>query len=387
MRLPLRKLIALDSPMLLRNAFSVYTIFVPTSARLKFKSCSLNLDFTNSIALLSDRSVLRVVMNDVIVAQFRLDRNKPFNSAEVSIPTELLKTGFNRLQFIVSQHYANQCEDPGAPELFTEINPDTSYLSAVAEWRDVPQRLSYLRWWVDEKLWAPYQFNVCFPGSGQMTDLQLAWGGIVTQGVALALNYQPFRVTAANALRAGMDNIVVGTMSELSGYLTATEIGSVNGSFLAIKTLPGDPTHCMIIISGRDEREVGQTALAFGLVNYPLPDSQYAIVDQLTLPQEPAFIRNAPMQMPASTASASSVTSSRPFAAGTPVATRSRSTCRETSRRMTAPTPNCACTLSMGRLSATTRSSTSSSMASSRSPSDCATRMARCTPTTGFTCR
>ncbi len=177
MRLPLRKLIALDSAMLLRNAFSVYTIFVPTSARLKFKSCTLNLDFTNSIALLSDRSVLRVVMNDIIVAQYRLDRNKPFNSTEVSIPTELLKTGFNRLQFIVAQHYANQCEDPGAPELFTEINPDTSYLSAVAEWRDVPQRLSYLRWWVDEKLWSPYQFNVCFPGSGQMTDLQLAWGG------------------------------------------------------------------------------------------------------------------------------------------------------------------------------------------------------------------
>ena len=298
MRLPIRKLIALDSPLLLRNASSIYTIFVPISARLKFKSCTLNLDFTNSIALLTDRSVLRVVVNDVIVAQYRLDRNRPFNSVEVGIPTELLKTGFNRLQFIVAQHYTNQCEDPGAPELFTEINPDTSYLSAVAEWRDVPQRLSFLRWWVDEKLWSPYQFNVCFPGSSQMTDLQLAWGGIVTQGVALALNYQPFRVTSANALRAGMDNIVVGTMTELSGYLTATEIGSVNGSFLAIKALPGDPTHCMIIISGRDEREVSQTALAFGLVNYPLPDSQYAIVDQLTLPQEPAFIRNAPLQMP-----------------------------------------------------------------------------------------
>ncbi len=54
----------------------------------------------------------------------------------------------------------------------------------------------------------------------------------------------------------------------------------------------------MIIISGRNEQEVGQTALAFGLVNFPLPDSQYAVVDQMTLPEKPAYIRNAPLNVP-----------------------------------------------------------------------------------------
>lgn len=296
--MPLRKLIALDDPIMLRNASSIYTVFVPQSGRLKLKSCTLNLDFTNSIALLGDRSVLRVVMNDVIVAQYRLDKEHPVNSVEVSFPISTLKNGFNRLQFVVAQHYTEKCEDPGAPELFTEINPDTSNLTAVAEWREIPQRLSYLRWWVDERLWNPYQFNVCLPGATQISEEQLHWGGVVTQGVALALNYQPFRVLTAPALRAGMDNIVVGTMNELSGFLTATEIGSINGSFLAIKQLPGDPTHCMIIVSGRDEQEVSRTALAFGLVNFPLPDSQYAVMDQVVLPEEPAFIRNAPVQTP-----------------------------------------------------------------------------------------
>lgn len=296
-RLPLRRLIPLDSPIMLRNASSIYTVFVPQSARFQAKSYGLRLKFTNSIALLSERSVLRVVMNDVIVAQFYLDRTKPMNDVDIEIPLNLVQTGFNRLQFIVAQHYTYKCEDPSAPELYTEINPDQSYLTTTGEWKPVTERLSFLRWWVDEKLWIPYQFNICMPSSGSMTDEHLSLGAIVTQGIALALNNQPFRVSSATALRPGMDNIVVGSMNELSPFLTATEVGTINGSFLAIKTLPGDPTHCMIIVSGRSDQEVKQTALALGMVNFPLPDSKYAIVDQMTMPEN-AYVRNAPLRVP-----------------------------------------------------------------------------------------
>jgi len=299
LKLPLRKLIGQTDGMLLQNASSYYTVFVPQSERFQVKNMTMHLEFTNSIALLTERSVLRVVLNDIIIAQYYLDRNRPFSSVDIAVPLNLIKTGFNRLQFVVAQHYTYKCEDPSAPELYTEINPDTSFLAATGSWREIPERLSYLRWWVDEKLWAPYQFNICMPSASQISDLQLAWGSIVTQGVALALNNEAFRVNTATALRPGMDNIVIGTMTELSGFLTATEIGAINGSFLAIKSLPGDPAHCMIIISGRNEQEVGQTALAFGLVNFPLPDSQYAIFnDQIRLPDKPAFIRNAPLDVP-----------------------------------------------------------------------------------------
>lgn len=296
-RLPLRRLIPLDSPVLLRNASSIYTVFVPQSARFQAKTYGLRLKFTNSIALLSERSVLRVVMNDVIVAQFYLDRTKPFNDVNIEIPLNLVQTGFNRLQFIVAQHYTYKCEDPSAPELYTEIDPDQSYLTTTGEWKPVTERLSFLRWWVDEKLWVPYAFNICMPSSGAMTDEHLSLGAIVTQGIALAVNNQPFRVSTATALRPGMDNVVIGTMNELAPFLTATEVGTINGSFLAIKTLPGDSTHCMIIVSGRSAQEVKQTALALGMVNFPLPDSKYAIVDQMTMPEN-AYVRNAPLRLP-----------------------------------------------------------------------------------------
>jgi len=297
-KLPLRKLVGLKDTMLLRHASAYYTIFMPQSERFQMKTCMLHLEFTNSIALLTERSVIRVVINDVIIAQYYLDRGKPFSTVDLPVPMNLLKAGFNRVQFVVAQHYTYECEDPSAPELYTEINPDKTYFTATGEWKEIPQRLSFLRWWVDEKLWAPYNFNICMPGAASIADIHLSWGAIVTEGIALALNNQPFRVSSAPALRPGMDNIVVGTANELSGFLTATEIGAINGSFLAIKTLPGDNAHCMIIVSGRNEQEVGQTALALGMVNYPLPDSQYAIVDQMRLPDKPTYVRNAPLNTP-----------------------------------------------------------------------------------------
>ncbi|GAB4180727.1 MAG: hypothetical protein Fur0032_21720 [Terrimicrobiaceae bacterium] len=296
--LPLRRLINENEPILLRNASSIYTLFVPQSARFEVRSCRLTLHFTNSVALLSDRSVLRVVMNDIIVGQYLLDRNNPSRKVAVEIPTRLLKDGFNRLQFIVAQHYTYKCEDPSAPELYTEIDPDSSFIEAVGVLKPVPMRLSHLRWWVDEKIWPTYRFNIGLPGARPMTDLHLAWGAIATQGVALARNYQPFQVNVSNGLREGMDNLIIGTMTELSAYLTATEVGSVNGGFLAIKPMPGDPNHCMVILSGRNEQEVGQTALAFGLVNYPLPDSQFATIERLALPNPAPYVRNAPLDLP-----------------------------------------------------------------------------------------
>ena len=284
--------------MVLRTSSAIYTLFVPKSPRFEMGSCQLHLEFTNSIALLSERSVLRVVLNDLIVAQFFLERDNPRRVVEVEIPPALMRDGFNRLQFIVAQHYTNKCEDPSAPELYTEINPDRSYLVATGEWKEVPSRLSFLRWWVDDKLWVPYEFNIVLPGARPMTDLHLAYGSMVAQGVALALNNQPFIVRVSNGLRAGMDNFVVGTMNELSAYLTATEVGAMNGGFLAIRPMPNDPTRVMVILSGRNDQEVGQTAQAFGLVNFPLPESQFASIEKTTLPSAPPYVRNAPLELP-----------------------------------------------------------------------------------------
>lgn len=297
-RLPLRQLMGATEPIYLQTAESTYTVFVPLSPRYNVRSCKMRLAFTNSIALLTERSVLRVVLNNRIIGQFYLSRDQPNRVVELEIPLNFLEVGSNQLQFIVAQHYTLECEDPGAPELYTQILPDESYLEAVVTWNDVYPKLSLLRDMIDQKLWDPYRFHLCNPSTAGLSDSQLAVGSIITQGVAQNLGFRPFAVTTSNQLVAGVDNIVVGTMNELTPYLTATEVGSINGSFIAVKTLPGDATRFLLIISGRNDEEVSQAAYAFSLINFPLPDSQYAQVDSLTFPQKPTYLRDAPMLDP-----------------------------------------------------------------------------------------
>jgi hypothetical protein len=284
---------------MLRNDRAIYTVFVPISARYKVARCKLVVSYTNSVALL-EHSVMAITLNDRIIHQVRLDASNPSRTIEIDVPLDLLKNDFNPLQFIVAQSSTEPCQDPNAPELYTQIDPDLSYLEADMVPQAVPVRLSSLRDIIDEKLWYPYPFHIVFPDGSAKEESLLSWGSTITQGIALSLGVQPFRITHATEVRPGMDNLIVGTRNSLSAFLTSTEIGAINGSFLAVKPMRDDPNHYMIIISGRNEEEVGQAALAFSLINFPLPDSQYAMVDRLALPFRPMYVRNAPFEAPGS---------------------------------------------------------------------------------------
>ncbi len=299
-RLPLRQLVGAKEPIYLMMAQSIRTIYLPLSARYSVKSIKLHLSFVNSIALLSERSTLRVMINDKVIAQYYLTRNEPDHTVDIEIPIKYLTIGSNQVQFAVAQHYTLECEDPASPELWTQILPDDSYFEAVIGWNKIYPKLSLLQDMIDQKLWETYQYHVSFPSgsSGGMSPSQLSWGSIVTQGVALNLAYRPLHVSTGSSLLAGVDNIVVGPQNELTQYLTAAEIGAIDGSFIAVKPLPGDPAHFLLVISGRSEEEVSQAAYAFSLINFPLPDSQYAKIDKITLPQKDFWVRNAPVKDP-----------------------------------------------------------------------------------------
>jgi len=297
--LPLRRLIEPKGTIMLRNDRAIYTLFVPVAARFKVARCKFYLSYTNSTALL-DRSVMAITLNDRIIKQVKLDAANPSATVEIDVPIDLMKNDFNQLQFIVAQSSVEKCQDPNAPELYTQIDPDQSYFEAEMVPQPVPSRLSALRDIIDEKLWYPYPFHIVFPDSTAKEDSVLSWGSVVSQGIALSLGVQPFRITHANSLRPGMDNIVIGTMNTLTPFLTSTEINAINGSFIGVKPMRDDPNNYMIILSGRSEEEVGQAVLAFSLVNYPLPDAQFALIDRLALPFRAMYVRNAPFQDPGS---------------------------------------------------------------------------------------
>lgn len=298
----LSRFMAHDEQIMLRNATSEYVLFVPVSGRWQVRRASLHLEFTNSNALVAGRSQLIVSLNQRRVAQLPLKSTSPDGSADVQLPVELLTEGYNQLKFEVAQHYTQDCEDPTAPELWTQIDTLSSHLDMEVAPRTDVYRLSQLSRLFDRRLWGDFSLNIISPATTSREPL-LRWGGLVAQAAALRLDYVPLHVQylaaeprsgGADARRPlpglqqsnlrGRDNVLVGTKTSLAPLIGDANARRISGSFLGVFPLEGDPAHFIMVVSGTTDDEVTRAATALALLDFPYADASTMGISALTLP-------------------------------------------------------------------------------------------------------
>ena len=286
-------------PVRLRYTNDEYTVFVPLSGRLKVRGGMLHLQLANSISLIKDRSQVAVRMNGKLLGQIALNPQQPETSIDIRIPGSALKTGYNKLTFTVAQHYTLRCEDPSAPELWTEIDPIASTLSFDSDWQPVTARLSEMANLFDPKLWGSQTFTIVTPGA-TLRDEQLKWGALVAQGATLHLRYAPLRVFNETAARGagganfpglkqdslrGTDSALVGTKEELAPFLSKQIQDGIAGSFIGVYALDADPSRFVLVISGTTPAEVAQAASTSAVLGFPYPDTSSMLVTGVEFPK------------------------------------------------------------------------------------------------------
>ena len=179
-----------DGTVRLEGKSASLDISIPLSSVTDINSAQLRLEVMSSQALIKKRSQLYVRFNNATIGQVAFDPDRPSLVSEIEIPNTLWRAGFNTLTLAVSQHYAEQCVDGSAPELWSEINAYTSTLkidASTAETRFMLDELSGF-------------FN---PGIGGQRGVQLYTAReadselkqqalpIVAQALALRNQYQP----------------------------------------------------------------------------------------------------------------------------------------------------------------------------------------------------
>ena len=291
---PLSRFMARDEPMMLRNARGEYALKVPIARRLRVTAARLHLEWTNSISLLVHRSQIRVVLNDQVLAQAPLDPRNPEGTLDVALPPELLRPGYPTLRLLVAQHYTEKCEDPAAPELWTQVNTVNSRVFLAGNLIPLQPKLSGLDVLFDARNLDPQRLHVVLPGN--LDDDHLRAAALVAEGAALRLQYQPLGVSVGSAADPTVDNAFVGTADELRGVLDPTEHGRITGAYLAVRPLPGDPTRFALIVSGRDAGEVQRAALAFAYTTVALPDAPAAVIDETVVARPPPDLPRAYLQ-------------------------------------------------------------------------------------------
>ncbi|MFN3919923.1 MAG: cellulose biosynthesis cyclic di-GMP-binding regulatory protein BcsB [Methylohalobius sp.] len=287
--LPLAKLMRSPGPIKLRDLADEYALSLPVPERWQVKSAVLVLDFTYSNALVAKRSQLRVQVNGLTIAQWRLDPKTGRRIETVPLPPELLLSGYNELRFLAAQHYTeDQCEANTAPELWTELDPVKSHLVLNYELAPLPLSLAHLAEIFDKKQ-PEAKIVFLFPDLA-LGESELAVGSLIAQGIGLRLEYAPFSFTLAQAepkagtgpvrfvLPKDQDGVLIGTRERLAPLLDPQLAARIGGPYLGLFSDPQAPGRALLIVSVRNEGEVRQAALAFALMEFPLPDTQDTVI-------------------------------------------------------------------------------------------------------------
>jgi hypothetical protein len=302
----------------LRQSHSRDSVFYSIAPQMVVESASLRLDFVNSVSLVETRSQLRILNNGSVVGQFRLDPAHPNGVAQVEIPVGLIKQGYNQLSFEVAQHYTAECEDFTAPELWTQINTEKSVLVINGEFDLSNPTLSQLDDLISPNMGGARDF-VIMAGAPDLSNDVLAWGGMLSQAVALRLNYinpnirferaafaepvvvadgEEAPVSAGNFASLdishmdGENLILLGLVDDLRPYMSGAIANSITSSFVGIYPLDDHAGKFALVVSGTTNEEVHRAALSLGLDSFPFIDAATMLVSDIDIPLAAAQARD-----------------------------------------------------------------------------------------------
>ncbi len=202
----LDRLMSRSEQVMLKSAADRYAFYLPLSPRARVRKATFDLVFTNSISLLEPRSQLRVRLNGKVVGQTLLEARNPAREISIDLPPDLMTPGYNELEIFVAQHYANQCENPMSPELWTNIDTSLSRLKFEYDLVPVTESLADIPLLIDPLGWNPFHLTI-LTASEELQASDLTLGASLSQGVAALLRYRPLKLSHAVALPASPDDV------------------------------------------------------------------------------------------------------------------------------------------------------------------------------------
>ena len=301
--LPLKDFMAVDNFRLrgIEASTQRFELKLPIPERWKVREARLTFGYTNSSALIKDRSKLTFIFDGFVLAQNSLDPLVYKKNMTVNIPPSLLSPGYHPFEIQVAQHSVETgCEDPSAPELWTSIELVDAVLEIEMDLKPIPLRVSAVNDFLyDPKNIYPPEIDLVFPEltPGIMKSVALCASGIANR---YEFRRTPFFNTPNISRRT--DTILVGNpeflKSELSRFNLPDSIWkNIQGPQLSLHHLPylepneasksdpkTDPGFALIIVSGRNEEEILKASTALSLLSMPLPDAPSVNLTDIQVP-------------------------------------------------------------------------------------------------------
>lgn len=253
--------------------FHVRADEVVTQARLK-------LLFSYSPALLSHVSHINVLLNGEVAASLELPKKTSTSTLErlVDLPPRFI-TEYNKIDFQLIGHYTDKCEDPSDSSLWANIS-NLSTLELTSESVRLNNDLRILpRPFMDPRDTLQLQLPVVFVGHVDNEMLEAA-GTVSSWFGAIAGDRGAIFPASLNTLPAKGHAVVFVTghlpLFGMAG-LAGRALPALSGPTLSIVVNPNDPDGKLLLISGRDSKELRMAATALTIGTAALEGSSMLV--------------------------------------------------------------------------------------------------------------
>jgi cellulose synthase operon protein B len=254
-------------------------VSVPVPDRWQVNRMKLALRYTGSSNLIQDTSQLAIRINDQPIAQTKLIPLAPNEDFSVNVPVRVLKAGYNTITFQVAQHFshnASGCENPCAPDLWTNISLLDSYLEVDYDLKPLPLKLGLVaNWLFDPKMFPEAHVNIV---TESVDAKQTTTAGIVASGIARRFDYRKTIFHLRRELMPSTDNVIVGSPYFVERMVKplGIELGPVKGALLRLAHSASadggtDQTHALLIVTGDSPAAIRLAATTLANISLPYP--------------------------------------------------------------------------------------------------------------------
>ncbi|WP_419816881.1 UDP-forming cellulose synthase catalytic subunit [Glacieibacterium sp.] len=221
-------------------------------------AATLTLNFAYSPAMLGDLSQLVVMLNGEVVRTLQLQPDGA-GGQQVAIPVNpaLFLVGDNSLNIRLVGHYTRDCEDSFSSALWANVSNVRSFLDLTIQPLSMKPELGRLPAPFFDR-YSPGPLNLPFVFAGSPTNGEMEASATLASWFGAQASYRRFTFRPYfNQLPKG-DAVVFMTRSRPIAGLPA----EVTGSSVAVMVNPADPSGQLLVIMGRDDRELKQAAAA-----------------------------------------------------------------------------------------------------------------------------
>ncbi len=251
--------------------FTIRADEVVTGAELK-------MFYAYSPSMIPDLSHINVLVNDEVASTIELPKENAGTDQErvIKIPPRLI-TENNNLSLQLIGHYTMQCEDPMHSSLWAKVS-NNSVLEITTTPLALLNDLSILPLpFMDKRDMREMAVPMVFLGKPDGNTVEAA--GIVASWFGSIAGIRATRFPAAVDAVPAKGNAVVFAIGKSSSL--SADVGLVTGPTLSIIPNPSDPNGKLLLVMGRDSKELRQAAAALAVGSDTLA-GQTAVITSTT---------------------------------------------------------------------------------------------------------